>query len=1242
MTKAKNHSVPSERVNFGKIKQAMRMPNLIDMQVRSYADFLQREVLPEARENKGLQAVFQEVFPIKSYDESLTLEFVNCSLGVPKYGIMECLRRGLTYSVPLSVTFRLLEEGTMKEESVYMGNIPLMTENGTFIINGAERVIVSQLHRSPGICFEKDQHPGGSTLFSARIIPYRGSWLEAQFDINDVIYIYLDRMRRRRKILATTFIRALGYSKDEDILKEFYEFEKIKVDKKLDEASLEGRILANPVIDKDGTVVENAAMPVTLALLEKIKLLGIKELVVLVGTEIDDCIVRMIQKETAGSTDAALKEIYKKLRPGDPPTVPNARALLKRLFFDVRRYDLGKVGRYKLNQRLGYPLTPEELSVTTLKKTDIVGAIKHLLSVRNGVENTDDIDHLGNRRVRSVGELLQNQCRIGLARMERIIKERMNLYDVSLEGLTPHKLINPKGLSSVIRDFFGRSQLSQFMDQTNPLAELTHKRRLSALGPGGLSRERAGFEVRDVHTSHYGRICPVETPEGPNIGLISSMSTFSRINEYGFIETPYKKVIKGKVSDEVEYITADREEKYVIAQANAPVDDKGRFMADLISVRHGGETKKSSPSEVTHMDVSPMQLVSVAAGLIPFLEHDDANRALMGSNMQRQAVPLLTTESPLVATGLEKRAAEDSGVVILAEDDGVVAQAEADKIAIRDKRYDLKKYIRSNAGTSVNQKPLVRKGDKVKKGDVIADGMATRDGEMALGRNVLVAFMPWEGYNFEDAILISQRIVKEDKYTSIHIEEFEIGARDTKLGKEEITRDIPNVGEDALKNLGEDGIVRIGAEIKPGDILVGKITPKSETELTPEERLLRAIFGEKAADVRDASLKVPSGTEGIVIDVKTFSRKDRAKSDEERAEERAQLKEINEVYKSKCDELDKDIFARIRELILGETLEVDIINTVTGEIFIPAGTKLTKTVLEKMEVIRYEHLEMGESAQRESIRKILWEYRYKLESIQSAHALDIEKLRKGDELEPGVIKKVKVYVATKRKLAVGDKMAGRHGNKGVIAKIVPEEDMPFLEDGTPVEMVLNPLGVPSRMNVGQVLETHLGWAAKVLGMKVMTPVFDGISGEEVRNLLDKADLPADGKAVLRDGRTGEAFDQRVVVGYLYMLKLAHLAADKIHARATGPYSLVTQQPLGGKAQFGGQRFGEMEVWALESYGAAYTLQEILTVKSDDVVGRTKMYESIVKGDNISEAGTPESFNVLIKEIQSLALDIRPE
>ncbi|MDP8218353.1 MAG: DNA-directed RNA polymerase subunit beta, partial [Candidatus Theseobacter exili] len=712
--------------------------------------------------------------------------------------------------------------------------------------------------------------------------------------------------------------------------------------------------------------------------------------------------------------------------------------------------------------------------------------------------------------------------------------------------------------------------------------------------------------------------------------------------DYGFIETPYRKATKGRVTEAVEYITADKEEKYIIAQANAPLDDKGFFTADLISVRHGGEFRKVPPAEVTHMDVSPMQLVSVAAGLIPFLEHDDANRALMGSNMQRQAVPLLTTESPLVATGMEKRAAEDSGVVILAEEDGIVTLADADKIEIGLKQYILKKYIRSNAGTSINQKPLVRKGDQVKKGDVIADGMATKDGELALGRNVLVAFMPWEGYNFEDAILISQGIVKEDKYTSIHVEEFEIGARDTKLGKEEITKDIPNVGEDALRNLGEDGIIRLGAEVRPGDILVGKITPKSETELTPEERLLRAIFGEKAADVRDASLKIPSGTEGIVIDVKTFSRKDRARSDEERAEERTKLKEINENYKNKCAVVDKDIFSRIRELILGEKLDLDIINTVTGEIFIPAGTKLSTSVLEKMEVIRYENLEMGESAQRESIRKILWEYRYKLESIQSAHALEIEKLRKGDELEPGVIKKVKVYIATKRKLSVGDKMAGRHGNKGVIAKIVPEEDMPFLEDGTPVEMVLNPLGVPSRMNVGQVLETHLGWAAKALGLKVKTPVFDGITGGEVRDLLEKAKLPVDGKSILKDGRTGEAFDQRVVVGYLYMLKLAHLAADKIHARATGPYSLVTQQPLGGKAQFGGQRFGEMEVWALESYGAAYTLQEILTVKSDDVVGRTKMYESIVKGDNITEAGTPESFNVLIKEIQSLALDIRPE
>ncbi|MBI1883254.1 MAG: DNA-directed RNA polymerase subunit beta [Chlamydiae bacterium] len=1218
-------------------------PNLIQIQTQSYKDFLQEDVLPEERANVGLHEVFSEVFPIKSYDENISLEYVGYSLGVPKYEIIESQRRGLTYSAPLNVTFRLREGDTVKEETVYMGNIPLMTQTGTFIINGAERVIVSQLHRSPGIFFEQEVHPGGMTLFSSRIIPYRGIWIEAEFDINDLIHIYMDRQRRRRKILATSFLRALGYSTDAEILELFYQVEQMSLDKKLDPSDLKNRFLALPVVEGGtGAVIEKAGRKISKALLDKMEVLGLKKISLLKEASEEDPILKILEKDTTDSMDAALKEIYRRLRPGDPPTTSNARTLMKRLFFDPKRYDLGKVGRFKLNQRLGLTLTKSELQETILKKEDVVEGLRYLLGLRKGQGYTDDIDHLGNRRVRSVGELLMNQCRIGLARMERVIRERMNLFDVDTEALTPHKLLNPKGLSGIIRDFFGRSQLSQFLDQTNPLAELTHKRRLSALGPGGLNRDRAGFEVRDVHTSHYGRICPIETPEGPNIGLISSLSTYALINEYGFVETPYRKVVKGRVTDDIIHLTADVEERHVIAQANERVDKNGNFSDDWVQARVKGEFLKVEPDKVEYMDVAPLQLVSVAAGLIPFLEHDDANRALMGSNMQRQAVPLLFTDIPKVATGLEYRAAKDSGVVVVSRSGGEVTRVDADEIAVGDEVYPLKKFMRSNAGTTINQRPLVKLGDKVKKGQVIADGMSTKSGELALGRNVLVAFMPWEGYNFEDAILISQRLVKEDAYTSIHIEEFEIGARDTKLGKEEITRDIPNVGEEALKHLGEDGIIRIGAEVRPGDILVGKITPKSETELSPEERLLRAIFGEKAADVRDASLTVPSGIEGIVIDVKVFSRKEKAVGDEEQAEERSKVRKLNEDYRRKSAEFKKNAFTKIRDILLDAKISVDVVNSETGEILITRGTKITKGLVDKLEALEYESIEMEKCVERDRLKMVLWEYHHHLDAIQTIHSMEIEKLKKGDELEPGVIKKVKVYVATKRKLSVGDKMAGRHGNKGVIAKVLPEEDMPFMADGTPVDMVLNPLGVPSRMNVGQVMETHMGWVAKVLNMRFFSPVFGGIKNEEIKEWLKKAHLPENGKARLYDGRTGEPFDQEVVVGYIYMLKLAHLAADKIHARAIGPYSLVTQQPLGGKAQFGGQRFGEMEVWALEAYGAAYTLQEILTVKSDDVSGRTRMYESIVKGQNTLEAGTPESFNVLVKEIQGLALDIKAE
>jgi len=1225
----------AERIHFGTIEEAIEPPNLIEVQLNSYIDFLQKDVPLNKRKNYGLQAVFKEVFPIESYDEKATLDFSHYEIGEPKLTALEAQREGQTYSAPLHVTFQLREEKGTKEEKVYMGEIPLMTPQGTFVINGAERVVVSQLHRSPGIAFESSIHLNGKVLYSFRIIPDRGSWIEVQFDTSDLLYIYLDRRKRRRKFLATTFLRALGYGLDEEVIKLFYNIETLKLSDKLDEEMLATKVLTAEVRDGEVTVAR-AFEPLTLATVRQIMALGTKEVKV-IDISKDDTVVKALKKDPAHDQEEALKDIYRRLRPGDPPTVANARAILKRLFFDPKKYDLGRVGRYKLNQKLGIDV---DLSERILTDRDFIAAIKYLINLRRGEGTLDDIDHLGSRRVRTVGELLANQCRVGLARTERLVKERMTLFDINVDGMTPQKLINPKALSAVIRDFFGRSQLSQFMDQTNPLAELTHKRRLSALGPGGLSRDRAGFEVRDVHPSHYGRICPIETPEGPNIGLISSMSTFARINEFGFIETPYRKVTNGRVTDEVEYLTGDREENYLVAQANAPIDGRGHFTGEKVSVRYRGDFLEVEPSKVHYMDVSPKQLVSVAAGLIPFLEHDDANRALMGSNMQRQGVPLIVNEAPLVGTGLEGKVARDSHAVVLAVESGKVASVTADQIVVtkdgqmpesRKKLksdpeegihiYELRKFMRSNAGTCVNQKPIVKKGQHVKKGQVIADGPNTDHGELALGRNVLVAFMPWNGYNFEDAIMISEKVVKEDIYTSIHIDEFEIGARDTKLGPEEITRDIPNVSEEALRNLGPDGVVRVGAEVKPGDILVGKITPKSETELAPEERLLRAIFGEKAADVKDTSLTVPSGTYGIVMDVKVSSRR--------------------EVSREKLTPTDS-----LSNILLGEKIPLDVVNAETGEIIIPANRKITKTLLRKLANV-YDHIEIDPSPIRNKIREIIASYEHKFAELELERERAMDRVESGDDIDPGIIKQVKVYIASKRKLSVGDKMAGRHGNKGVVARIVPEEDMPFLADGTPVEIVLNPLGVPSRMNVGQVLETHLGVAAKALGFKVATPVFDGIAESKIREYLKDAKkqegfswVQENGKARLFDGRTGDAFDQEVVVGHIYMMKLGHLVADKIHARAVGPYSLVTQQPLGGKAQYGGQRFGEMEVWALEAYGAAYTLQELLTVKSDDVQGRTRIYESIVKGDNSLEAGTPESFNVLIKEMQSLGLDVK--
>ncbi len=1260
----------SQRTNFGKIHEVAEAPNLIEIQLRSYEEFLQKNILPSKRKEIGLQAVFKEVFPIESYDGKMTLDFVQYEIGDPKLSALEAIREAETYSAPLYVTFELRDEAGAKQERVYMGELPLMTARGTFVINGAERVVVSQLHRSPGINFETQMHLNGRWLYGFRIIPDRGTWLEVQFDTNDLLYVYLDRRRRRRKFLATTLLRVIGFPTDEDILKLFYKIEDLKLKEGLADEDLAEKLLFKDILDGE-LIVARAYEPLTNSVVRQLIELGHKSAKVITASP-DDLLITSLRKDTAPDEDEALKEIYRRLRPGDPPTVPNARALVKRLFFDPKRYDLTRVGRYKINQKLGLHIDTE---MRVMTKEDVVSSMRYLFGLREGEGLLDDIDHLGSRRVRAVGELLANQCRVGLARTERLVKERMTLFDVSMDTMTPAKLINPKALSAVVRDFFGRSQLSQFMDQTNPLAELTHKRRLSALGPGGLNRDRAGFEVRDVHPSHYGRICPIETPEGPNIGLINSLGSYARINEFGFIETPYRLVKDGVVSDKIEYLTADQEENHHIAQANNPLDDKGKFTSSKVTVRYRGEFLEVEPGVPTLMDVSPKQLVSVAAALIPFLEHDDANRALMGSNMQRQGVPLLEAEAPFVGTGMEGKAARDSRSVIVADANGTVAAATADVIIVtkdgklpvteskfladpvksvktdEDKGtyvYELRKFGRSNAGTCINQRPLVRSGDKIKKGDVLADGPCTDNGELALGKNMLVAFMSWNGYNFEDAIAISRRVVKEDVYTSIHIEDFEVIARDTKLGPEEITRDIPNVGDEALKNLDADGVVRIGAEVKPGDILVGKITPKSETELAPEERLLRAIFGEKAADVKDTSLRVPSGCTGIVMDVRLAQRGGSDKEKLSPAEMKKQVKQIEEDYKTKKENLTEQLTDRLSDILLNEKVPLDVVNGQTGEIIIGANKKITKTLLRKL-AESYDTIEIDPSPIRNKIMEIIGSFEQKFADadMERERGLDRIEASTEDGGDTGVVKQVRVFIASKRKLSVGDKMAGRHGNKGVLATIVPEEDMPFLEDGTPVDICLNPLGVPSRMNVGQVLETHLGIAAKALGIKIATPVFDGISEAKIMDFVKEAKkvpgfewMGLNGKSRLYDGRTGEPFAQDVVVGYIYMLKLGHLVADKIHARAVGPYSLVTQQPLGGKAQYGGQRFGEMEVWALEAYGAAYTLQELLTVKSDDVQGRTRIYEQIVKGDNALEAGTPESFNVLIKEMQSLGLDVK--
>ena len=1242
----------AEIINFGKHKDIIEPPDLIELQKRSYRDFLQIDVPPNRRKDIGLQAVFKEVFPIESYDGRCVLDFVSYEFTPPKKNPDQALKDGESYSAPLHVTFRLKNGDEVCEEVVYMGEIPISTESGSFVINGAERCIVSQLHRSPGICFEQSIHANGGTIYSFRLIPDHGSWVEVQFDANHMINIYLDRQHRRRKFLAVTFLRAIGYGTNDELLRIFYKFEKLDLRTELSDDKLKCLVLRDDIIDVESqTIIGRRYDYLTRNLLKQMRGAKLETAEVVDVSWDEGLFLRNVQKDGTNSEEDALKEVFMKLRPGDPPTVNGARQMLKNLFFDARRFDLGRVGRYKINQKLKLR---KEKDIRAIDNEDMVEAIRYLINLSRGQGVIDDIDHLGSRRLRVVGELLENQCRLGLARTQRTLRERIMYIDTTLEKPTPQRLINPKSLSASVQDFFARSQLSQFMDQTNPLSELTHKRRMSALGPGGLSRERAGFEVRDVHTSHYGRICPIETPEGPNIGLISSLSTYARVNSFGFIETPYIKIVDCRVTDQVDYLTADQEENFIIAQANALIDEKGNLLEDLVSVRYQGEFLEKHRGLVQYMDASPKQIVSVAAGLIPFLEHDDANRALMGSNMMRQAVPLLRTERAYISTGLEKRVALDSRVMAVANAAGRVAYVSATRVVVTPdgklpkkgskdwadvQDYELRKFMRSNSGTWINQKPIVRVGQKVTKGMVLADGPCTAEGELSLGRNVLAAFMPWCGYNFEDAILVSERVVREDLFTSVHIEKFEVSARDTKLGPEEITRDIPNVGEEALRDLGPDGVIRIGARVKPGDILVGKVTPKSETELAPEERLLRAIFGEKAADVRDTSLRVPSGTSGIVMEIRTSAQQSVIREKMSARDRRKQVKQIEEEYKEKKQSIQDVLTDSLSNVLLGEKIPLDVLNAETGEKIIPANRKITKFLLRKL-ASYWEHIEIDPSPIQVRIQGIINEQKNKFAEIEMERENALHRISSGDDIDEGIVKQVRVYIATKKRLEVGDKMAGRHGNKGVIARIVKDEDMPFLPDGTPVDIVLNPLGVPSRMNVGQLYETQLGWVCKELGIHVVTPIFDGISEGEIRKKMVEAKLPESGKTRLRDGRTGALFEQLVTVGIIHIIKLHHLVSDKIHARAVGPYSLVTQQPLGGKAQYGGQRFGEMEVWALEAYSAAFALQEILTVKSDDVHGRTRIYEAIIKGENIIEPGMPESFNVLVKELQSLSLDLR--
>ncbi|MCR5183282.1 MAG: DNA-directed RNA polymerase subunit beta [Opitutales bacterium] len=1237
----------NDRQYFGDLVEIIPPPNLIANQLKSYDDFLQKDVPAEKRKNIGLEAVFREVFPIESNQNTngARLEYVSYRLEDPEFTDVECFREDKTFACKLYVTLRLVAaDGTMKEDEIVMGDIPMITERGSFVFNGSERVVVSQLHRSPGLCFEKDEHVSGKVLYAFRIIPDRGTWLEVQFDQNDLLYVYLDRRRRRRKFLLTTLLRTLGYPSDEAIIKLFYKTEEKEVDEMIDMKDVSDYVLVQDVVDvKKGTVVGHAFEALNRSTLNDIKKINIKRVKVL-NTSVDDgAIIRAIKKDSTHNEEEALKKIYSVEHPGEPIQLNAAKTSISRLFCDPKTYDLGKVGRYKINQKLRHGESNSQL----IEVKDLVAATQYLCRLKNGDGVLDDIDHLGARRLRSVGELLQNECRKGLVRTERTIRERMSMQDAKSDNVRPMRLVNPKALATVIKDFFARSQLSQFMDQINPLAELSHKRRLSALGPGGLSRDRAGFEVRDVHPSHYGRICPIETPEGPNIGLINSLATYARVNEYGFIEAPYRPVKDGKVDNDpkhVEWLTADDEEPYKVAEANTEIDKNGKLVGDIqgkVAVRYKGEVQSVDPKDVNFIDISPKQVVSVATGLIPFLEHDDANRALMGSNMQRQGVPLLKPEAPLVGTGIEKLVAEDSCAIVRASEDGEVTSVTANEIVVTDKNknphvYVLRKNLRSNASTCFNQHPIVSKGQKVKQGDCLADGAATDHGELALGRNVLVAFMPWNGYNFEDAILLSERVLKDDVFTSIHIDPYTVEARETKLGPEEITRDIPNTGEDALKNLDRRGIIRVGAEVKAGDILVGKITPKPQQEQPPEEKLLRAIFGQKTAEVKDTSLRVEPGVSGVVMDVLVTYHTEK-ESEKSPSDQRRRIKETQENFRSQYQKDTTDLTDKLSDILLGEKIPLNVTNVKTGDVIIPAGRKITKTLLRKLASVARD-IDMPSSPVREKIMRIVDDFKRKLSELERERDRKIDEIAHG-KASDGTIKSVKVYLAEKRKIQVGDKMAGRHGNKGVVARIVPVEDMPYLPDGTPVDICLNPLGVPSRMNVGQVLETHMGWACQKLGIKVSTPIFDGIPEKTVRDYLKKAELPETGKTLLFDGKTGSPFDQDVVVGIMYMMKLNHLVEDKIHARATGSYALITQQPLGGKAQKGGQRLGEMEVWAMEGYGAAYTLQEFLTVKSDDKEGRDKMYENIVKSEKTLAAGIPQSFNVLVKEMQSLGLEV---